>query len=343
MDQNFPVDAITTETTDWTSKVQVVDKFRPCKRSDSSVHFQKVLMQDESEQQVSIVLCGDNIPKYENLLGLFQIYLVSCMKVREPRGYSIQADLLTVVVNCSVVQYTTDQSKHFWEMIIIDQRVKHNEQMLLSYTLRSSSSSPSSLNLAPIEEQVLAISIITKLLSMESLAVVTELLRFGKEIESQVIYKYNILTNSCSSGMKANTRRCLLGCRSIGEIAIVADGSFHLRFYVNHWCHFEANIMDDSDTITVMISETLGERMLSLTAEQIYERVAIQQQPLCIACINQLLTHELFKLQLQKPLFKFPDQKTGMVAITSFTEIPFSPDEAGKRQKINPPSPVEKK
>ncbi|PHT81086.1 hypothetical protein T459_14101 [Capsicum annuum] len=91
MDQRLPVDAITPETTDWTCKIQVVDKFRPRKSSDSSVHFQTILVQDESEQQVSIILYGDDIPKYENLFGLFETYLVSCAKVREPRSYSIRA------------------------------------------------------------------------------------------------------------------------------------------------------------------------------------------------------------------------------------------------------------
>ncbi|KAM3378955.1 hypothetical protein P3S68_011368 [Capsicum galapagoense] len=43
--------------------------------------------------------------------------------------------------------------------------VKHSKQMLLSYTLRSSSSSTSSLNLAPIEDQVLSISTILESLS----------------------------------------------------------------------------------------------------------------------------------------------------------------------------------
>ncbi|KAM3304014.1 hypothetical protein P3S67_015046 [Capsicum chacoense] len=245
MDQRLPVNAITPETTDWTCKIQVVDKFRPHKSNDSSVHFQTILVQDESEHQVSKILYGDDIPKYENLFGLFETYLVSCVKVREPRSYSIRAatyewvadrytileevtynngseaplsssikldtlsfsaieeqrpgvefDLLAVVVNCSAIQYTTDQSKHFREAILIDQR-----------------------------------------------------------------------------------------------------------------CYFEVNIMDASDTITVMISETLGERMLSLTSEQIYEQVAVQQKPLCIARINQLLAHKLFTLQLQKPLFRFSDQK----------------------------------
>ncbi|XP_054794856.1 F-box/kelch-repeat protein At1g74510-like isoform X1 [Prosopis cineraria] len=58
----------------------------------------------------------------------------------------------------------------------------------------------------------------------ESLAVGTELLVFGKEIMSPVIYKYSILTNSWSSAKEMNTPRCLFGSASLGEIAILAGG-----------------------------------------------------------------------------------------------------------------------
>ncbi|GAB2297220.1 F-box/kelch-repeat protein skip11 [Dionaea muscipula] len=58
----------------------------------------------------------------------------------------------------------------------------------------------------------------------ESLAVGTELLVFGKEVDSYVIYKYSILTNSWSSGMRMNAPRCLFGSASLGEIAILAGG-----------------------------------------------------------------------------------------------------------------------
>ncbi|KAK9278999.1 hypothetical protein L1049_028581 [Liquidambar formosana] len=58
----------------------------------------------------------------------------------------------------------------------------------------------------------------------ESLAVGAELLVFGKEISSHVIYRYSILTNSWSSGMEMNTPRCLFGSASLGEIAIFAGG-----------------------------------------------------------------------------------------------------------------------
>lgn len=58
----------------------------------------------------------------------------------------------------------------------------------------------------------------------ESLAVGTELLVFGKEITSHVIYRYSILTNTWYSGMNMNTPRCLFGSASLGEIAILAGG-----------------------------------------------------------------------------------------------------------------------
>ncbi|MFS7999744.1 putative kelch-type beta propeller [Helianthus anomalus] len=58
----------------------------------------------------------------------------------------------------------------------------------------------------------------------ESLAVGTELLVFGKEIDTHVVYKYSILTNSWSPGSKTNTPRCLFGSASLGELAVVAGG-----------------------------------------------------------------------------------------------------------------------
>ncbi|RVW15543.1 F-box/kelch-repeat protein SKIP11 [Vitis vinifera] len=58
----------------------------------------------------------------------------------------------------------------------------------------------------------------------ESLAVGTELLIFGKEVMSHVVYKYNILTNSWSLGMNMNNPRCLFGSTSLGEISILASG-----------------------------------------------------------------------------------------------------------------------
>ncbi|KAK7407356.1 hypothetical protein VNO78_09204 [Psophocarpus tetragonolobus] len=58
----------------------------------------------------------------------------------------------------------------------------------------------------------------------ESLAVGTELLVFGRELRSHVIYRYSLLTNSWTSGMRMNAPRCLFGSASLGEVAILAGG-----------------------------------------------------------------------------------------------------------------------
>ncbi|XWS64276.1 hypothetical protein CRYUN_Cryun06bG0172500 [Craigia yunnanensis] len=70
----------------------------------------------------------------------------------------------------------------------------------------------------------------------ESLAVGTELLVFGKEVTSQVIYRYSILTNSWTSGTSMNAPRCLFGSASLGEIAILAGG-----------CDSEGNILSSAE------------------------------------------------------------------------------------------------
>ncbi|KAM3250439.1 hypothetical protein P3S67_022849 [Capsicum chacoense] len=90
--------------------------------------------------------------------------------------------------------------------------------------------------------------------------------------------------------------------------------------------------------------------MLSLTAEQIYENVAAKREPLSTVRINQQFDHKLSRLQLQKPIYRFPDQTPGMLAVASFTEaetpvlkalsLPMASGEAGKKQKVEPSTPT---
>ncbi|WOL02700.1 F-box/kelch-repeat protein SKIP11 [Canna indica] len=59
----------------------------------------------------------------------------------------------------------------------------------------------------------------------ESLAVGTELLVFGREVNSYVVLRYSILTNSWSPGVVMNSPRCLFGSASLRGKAIVAGGT----------------------------------------------------------------------------------------------------------------------
>ncbi|KAL4383643.1 hypothetical protein GQ457_15G005780 [Hibiscus cannabinus] len=58
----------------------------------------------------------------------------------------------------------------------------------------------------------------------ESLAVGTELLVFGRDIMSNAICKYSVVTRSWTSGALMNTPRCLFGSASLGEIGILGGG-----------------------------------------------------------------------------------------------------------------------
>ncbi|KAF3663795.1 hypothetical protein FXO38_10455, partial [Capsicum annuum] len=303
MDQRLLVDSITKETTDWTCKVQ--------------------------EQQVSIVLYGDDIPKYENLFLLFHTYLVSCAKARDPRGYSIRAGTTlldhlqehpVILAKCIGItefrgvlrletryQTTILPNPQYVQAITLMNWVKQNEQILSSYTLRSSSSSTSSLNLAPIDEdQVQSVSNIPQ--SLSTVQTVPMKGRISLPDYSQSFYLL-----ACSN---CNHYLCLFPFR----------------------CHFNIDITDFSGTIAATVSKALAERILSLTVDQIYDKVVVQKQPLSISSRNRQLDRELFKLQLQKSAFRFPDQKSDALAVASFTET----EQTGKRQKIEPSTSVKR-
>ncbi|KAG0480382.1 hypothetical protein HPP92_010939 [Vanilla planifolia] len=59
----------------------------------------------------------------------------------------------------------------------------------------------------------------------ESLAVGTELLVFGKEVNAHKVLRYSILTNYWSPGVGLNLPRCLFASASLGEKAILAGGT----------------------------------------------------------------------------------------------------------------------
>nr|XP_043639761.1 F-box/kelch-repeat protein SKIP11-like [Erigeron canadensis] len=58
----------------------------------------------------------------------------------------------------------------------------------------------------------------------ESMGVGTQLLVLGKDVLGQIIYKYNVFTNSWSEARLMNKPRCLFGSASLGKTAIFAGG-----------------------------------------------------------------------------------------------------------------------
>lgn len=87
----------------WTCKDQVVDKYRPRESKDHTVHFQTIIVQDENEEQIAIILDGNDITKFHNLFVPFHTYLVSSAKIRESRTYSLQVNKFEWVVDRFII------------------------------------------------------------------------------------------------------------------------------------------------------------------------------------------------------------------------------------------------
>ncbi|PHT95115.1 hypothetical protein T459_02997 [Capsicum annuum] len=193
-----------------------------------------------------------------SLLSPTKLNTVSFSAIERLRP-GVEFDLLAVVSNCSALQYTTDLSKPFREAIVIDQRVEDNEQMLISYTLRSSSASTSSLTLALFEDVVFPISIISDL-SSQTFPVEGKI-----SLPDRPQFFYLLTCSHYNHFVRIKTKKMVQYFNCKLERMLVPR------------CHFEVNITNTSDIISAIVSETIAETMLSLTSEQIYENVVAQE------------------------------------------------------------------
>ncbi|XP_047259688.1 uncharacterized protein LOC124892446 [Capsicum annuum] len=83
------IDLITTDTLDWTCKVQIVDISRERKSPEKQILFQNHLLEDEEGQQIKVVVNGDDIAYYADKLVLLSSYLISTAWVKDlPKSYA---------------------------------------------------------------------------------------------------------------------------------------------------------------------------------------------------------------------------------------------------------------
>ncbi|KAK4366412.1 hypothetical protein RND71_014292 [Anisodus tanguticus] len=86
----------------------------------------------------------------------------------------------------------------------------------------------------------------------------------------------------------------LFGMQTLCPIQTTKGGSMHqLQPLLNVDPKFELEITDARDTTTTTLSNNLAERLLSLTAEQIYEIVAVKigEQKLSATALTQMVWH----------------------------------------------------
>ncbi|KAM3376332.1 hypothetical protein P3S68_015047 [Capsicum galapagoense] len=85
-------------------------------------------------------------------------------------------------------------------------------------------------------------------------------------------------------------------------------------------CRFQVQITDGSGSTTATLLGELGENLLSMRAEQIYETINIKKDPLPLQYIEEDLVNKVFKIQLRKSYSRNSDAAPVKLFVSSFVE-----------------------
>ncbi|XP_015168047.1 uncharacterized protein [Solanum tuberosum] len=99
MAKRLTINAVTSETKEWTVKVQVIDKGRPRDNLQKTNKYQLMILQDEEETQVQGIMYGNDIKSYAELFIPYHTYLILVASVTESNhayGIPINTFLWTI-------------------------------------------------------------------------------------------------------------------------------------------------------------------------------------------------------------------------------------------------------
>nr|XP_009794182.1 PREDICTED: uncharacterized protein LOC104240972 [Nicotiana sylvestris] len=219
-------------------------------------------------------------------------------------------DLVAVVANCGTMKYLRERKQkisrgysHRRQAAKLMNWAKDNKQMLIEYTLKSTSKSRSTLNVAPFEDEIVPISSIPSQSTAHSFYVEGEI-----SLPSEFQFFFVLLCSECQHLARIKRKKKVLCINCKLERMLIPR------------CEFEVDITDGSGTITAVVSNKLAERMLSLTADQIYETAIVKKQVLPVEHIRKHLLDEMFKIHLQKSLLRTPDRPPCTFVISSYTQ-----------------------
>ncbi|XP_060203167.1 uncharacterized protein LOC132631582 isoform X3 [Lycium barbarum] len=84
MAQKLGIHVITTDTADWTCKIQVVDICGPGESNVKKIKYLNMIVQDEQEDQIKAIVYGDDIPIYQSLMKLYHTYWITGARIQLP-------------------------------------------------------------------------------------------------------------------------------------------------------------------------------------------------------------------------------------------------------------------
>ncbi|WMV29000.1 hypothetical protein MTR67_022385 [Solanum verrucosum] len=103
-------------------------------------------------------------------------------------------------------------------------------------------------------------------------------------------------------------------------------------------CSFQIDLIDDTATTTTSISVELGEKLLSMTAEDIFDITCTKRQSLSLNHVHEMLSSKVFEIQLRKSSWSSSNTTTTTLSILSYMEKQHTTESATDRtfKKIKP-------
>ncbi|KAG5602250.1 hypothetical protein H5410_033620 [Solanum commersonii] len=85
-------------------------------------------------------------------------------------------------------------------------------------------------------------------------------------------------------------------------------------------CSFQIDLIDNTATITASISAELGEKLLSMTAEAIFDITCTKRQSLSLDHVHEMLSNKVFEIQLRKSSWGSSNIMQATLSILSYME-----------------------
>ncbi|KAH0692190.1 hypothetical protein KY285_019287 [Solanum tuberosum] len=215
---------------------------------------------------------------------------------------------------------TVRPTKH---IICSTNRAKENKRLLLSSpsATTSTSSSIAPMIVTPSGQQLISIAEISSAPSMGVFYVQAEMAILDE------FQDFCVLECSGCKQKKRTKNRKDFDCPKCNR-----------KTFLVPRCSFQIDLIDDTATTTASISAELGEKLLSMTAEDIFDITCTKRQSLSLNHVHDMLSSKVFEIQLRKSSWSSSNTITTTLSILSYMEKEHTTQGATDRtsKKIKP-------
>ncbi|KAH0650017.1 hypothetical protein KY284_029929, partial [Solanum tuberosum] len=200
---------------------------------------------------------------------------------------------------------------------------KENKRMLLSRASEktSTSSSVPPMIVTPVGQQVTSIAEMSSTASMGLFYVEAEM-AISDEFQDFCVLE----CSGCKQKKRTKDRKAFECPKCNRKTTLVPR------------CIFQIDLIDGTVITTTSISAELGEKLLSMTADGIFDITCAKRQSLSLNHVHQMLSNKLFQIQLRKSSWGNSNSMHATLSILSYMEKEHTPQSTTDRnsKKIRP-------